>query len=311
MSIQGNQSNLFEKTSPAEVWQWDASKRALDDLFSLARQYKSSREYFELIQFIGRFRFYSPFNAVLIYTQMEGATYVAPPHKWKREYKRRIKTGARPIVILQPKGPVMFVFDVSDTEPEEAAPPLPQKVENPFAVRQGKVGSELWTTIDNAKRDGVSVIEKDAGSQSAGSIRVAQPGNELKVLSRVKPMEEYVTVPVRYEMLLNAKHTPESKYATLVHELAHLYCGHLGTPNEKWWPDRRGLSQEVCEFEAESVSYLLCKRLGIASPSDEYLSGYLKANEETPQMSLDCVLKASGLIEQMGRERLKPRKDEE
>jgi hypothetical protein len=311
MSIQGRQAYLFDESSPAGVWQRDSAKRALDDLFSLARQYKSSKEYFELIRFVGRFRFYSPFNAMLVHAQMEGARYVAPPHRWLREYKRRIKTGARPIVILQPKGPVMFVFDVSDTEPEEGAPPLPTKVETPFAVRQGKVGSELWRTIDNAKRDGISVIEKDAGSQSAGSIRVAQPGNELKVLSKVKPAEEYVTVPVRYEMLLNAKHTSEAKYATLVHELAHLYCGHLGTPNEKWWPDRRGLSQEVCEFEAESVSYLLCQRLGIGSPSDEYLSGYLEANEESPQMSLDCMLKASGLIEQMGRDRLKLRKENE
>ncbi len=35
---------------------------------------------------------------------------------------------------------------------------------------------------------------------------------------------------VRYELLLNAKHSPEQKYATLAHELAHLYCGHLGSP---------------------------------------------------------------------------------
>lgn len=311
MSIQGRQGELFEEASPAVAWQRDAAKRALDELFSQARQYKTSREYLELLRFVGRFRFYSPFNAVLIHSQMEGARYVAPPHRWQREYKRRIKTGARAIVILQPKGPVMFVFDVSDTEPEEGAPPLPPRVLNPFAVRRGRVGSELWSTIENAKRDGVSVIEKEAGSQSAGSIRVAQAGKELKFLSRSRPAKEYVTVPVRYEMLLNTNHTAEVKYATLVHELAHLYCGHLGTPNEKWWPDRRGLWQEVCEFEAESVSYLLCRRLGIGSPSAEYLAGYMKAHEETPQMSLDCVLKASGLIEQMGREPLKPRKDEE
>lgn len=311
VSIQGEQPYLFEESSPAGVWEQDAARRALDELVSLARQYKSSKEYFDLLRFIGRFRFYSPFNAMLIHAQMEGARFVAPPHRWLRDYKRRIKTGARPLVILQPMGPVMFVFDVSDTEPEDGATPLPPEVERPFEVRKGRVGRELWITVENAKRDGISIIEKDAGSQSAGSIRVAQPGKQLKVLSKNKPVEEYVTVPVRYEMLLNAKHSSEAKYASLVHELAHLYCGHLGTPNEKWWPDRRGLSREVCEFEAESVSYLLCSRLGVDSPSDEYLSGYMKVNEDTPPMSLDCVLKASGLIEQMGRERLKPRKEKE
>jgi hypothetical protein len=311
MSIQGKQASLFEESSPAGVWQRDAARRALDDLFSLARQYKTSKAYFGLLKFIARFRFYSPFNAMLIYTQMEGARFVAPPHRWLRDYKRRIKTGARPLVILQPMGPVMFVFDVADTESEGDAPPLPPEVEKPFEVRHGSVGRELYSTIENAKRDGISIIEKDAGSQSAGSIRIAQPGKHLKVLSKSKPKPEYVMVPVRYEMLLNRNYSSEAKYATLVHELAHLYCGHLGTPNDKWWPDRRGLTQEVCEFEAESVSYLLCARLGISSPSDEYLSGYLKENEETPSLSLDCVLKASGLIEQMGRERMKPRKEEE
>jgi hypothetical protein len=311
MSIQGRQASLFEESSPAGVWQRDAARRALDDLFSLAKQYKTSKAYFDLLKFIARFRFYSPFNAMLIYTQMKGAKFVAPPHRWLRDYKRRIKTGAQPLVILQPMGPVMFVFDVADTEPEEDAPPLPPEVEKPFEVRHGSVGRELYSTVGNAKRDGISIIEKDAGSQSAGSIRVAQPGKHLEALSKSKPKPEYVVVPVRYEMLLNRNYSSEAKYATLVHELAHLYCGHLGTPNDKWWPDRRGLTQEVCEFEAESVSYLLCTRLGISSPSDEYLSGYLKENEETPPLSLDCVLKASGLIEQMGRERLKPRKEEE
>lgn len=44
----------------------------------------------------------------------------------------------------------------------------------------------------------------------------------------------------------------------------------LGTPNKKWWPDRRGLSSSASEFEAESVSYLVCNRLGIETPAEEY-----------------------------------------
>jgi hypothetical protein len=41
------------------------------------------------------------------------------------------------------------------------------------------------------------------------------------------------------------------------------------------------------------------------------LSGYVDKNEETPAISLECVMKAAGLIEQMGCERLKPRKEKE
>jgi hypothetical protein len=51
-------------------------KAALDELFTLARIYNSSDAYLALMRFVGRFRFYSPFNAMLIYTQMPGARFV-------------------------------------------------------------------------------------------------------------------------------------------------------------------------------------------------------------------------------------------
>jgi len=296
------------EVSPAQTWDKNAARRALDDLFSLARQYRSSRSYQELMTFIGRFRFYAPFNAMLIHMQMPGASYVAPPHRWIEEYRRRIRPGARPLVILQPMGPVMFVFDVSDTEPEENAPPLPQEVESPFAVRQGRIGKELSRTIENAKGDGIEVVERQAGSQSAGQIAVARQGRQLTVLIRRKPKPEFATVPLRYEILLSSSHSKEAKYATLVHELGHLYCGHLGTPDDKWWPDRRRLSHEHQELEAESICNLACMRLGIENPSAEYLAGYLPTNMDMPDISLDRVLTAVHLIEQMGRIRLGPRR---
>jgi hypothetical protein len=303
------QVSLFDEATSTDDAALLEVHGALDELFSGARQYRSSQEYMELLSFVGRFRFYSPFNAMLIHIQMPGATYVATPHRWIKEYGRRIRTGARPLVILQPMGPVMFVFDVSDTEPGEHAKPLPREVENPYEVRQGSIGGELGLTIENAKRDGISVSEEKAGSQSAGLIRTVAPGRHLQVTTKLKPSPEYTTVPLRYELLMNARHSAEAKYATLTHELAHLYCGHLGTPNEKWWPDRHSLANDLCEFEAESVSYLVCSRLGIDSPSAEYLAGYIKSYDETPPISLDCVMKAGGLIEQMGRTRQKPRKE--
>jgi hypothetical protein len=84
-----------------------SSRRALDDLFSLARQYRSSGGYASLLSFVSRFRFYAPYNALLVHIQMPGATYVAPARRWLESYGRRIRPEARPIVILQPRGPVM------------------------------------------------------------------------------------------------------------------------------------------------------------------------------------------------------------
>ncbi len=297
-----NQQELFDDhfdgDTPAEKWQLDSDKRALDELFTRTLSYRSSGAFNDLLQFVSYFRFYAPFNAMLVHIQKPGARFVAPPHRWLKDYGRTVKPGAQPLVILQPMGPVMFVFDSSDTEGR----PLPPDVENPFAVRSGRIGKELGSTIENVKRDGVRITQVPYGSQMAGSMsRTRSPGVTVK-------FREEHEIPLRFEMTLNDNHSQESQYATLVHELAHLYCGHLGTPNDKWWPDRRGLPKGVREFEAESVAYVVCRRLGIDPKSEEYLSGYVKSDGEVPPISLECVMKVAGLIEQMGKQKLKQRK---
>ncbi|MHB8766854.1 MAG: ImmA/IrrE family metallo-endopeptidase [Deferrisomatales bacterium] len=303
---QAVQLSLFDDPVGPEP-EADAARRALDELFAFARAYRSGESYRELLEFVSRFRFYAPFNALLVHVQMPGATFVAPAHRWWRDYGRRILRGARPLIILQPMGPVMFVFDVADTEPEADAPPLPPEVVRPFEVRRGRVQGELDRTIENAKRDGVAVTTQAVGSQRAGSIGAVPAGRHLFAPKRLKPEPEHVKLPLRYEVCLSSTLSAEARYATLVHELAHLYCGHLGTPDDRWWPDRRRLDRRAREFEAESVCYLVCRRLGLEPPSDEYLSGYLKATGDVPEISLECVVKAAGLIEQMGAGALKLR----
>ena len=292
-------------TTPPDA---ESTQAALDELFAVARKYNSSDAYLAMLQFVGRFRFYSPFNAMLIYAQMPGARFVSTPLRWRRGYHRDIKVTARPIVILQPMGPVLFVFDVSDTEALPNAPPLPAQAERPFAVHGGKIGMQLPLTIENAKRDGIRASDRADGSQRAGSIQWATGQQYLEVTISKKPILKTARVPLWFELVLNSKLSAEANFATLVHELAHLYCGHLGTPNDRWWPDRQHLSHAVREFEAESVSYLVCTRLGIDSGSAEYLAGYVRNFPAPPPISLDRVMKSAWLIEQMGRGRLGLRK---
>ena len=85
----------------------------------------------------------------------------------------------------------MFVFDVSDTEPLPDAKPLPRHVTDPFAKHgPGWVDGELEWTVENAKRDGVRIAERDGGSQSAGQISVVEPGTFVSFQFRTRPYPE-------------------------------------------------------------------------------------------------------------------------
>jgi hypothetical protein len=96
------------------------------------------------------------------------------------------------------------------------------------------------------------ISERADGSQRAGSIQWAASGQHLEFTIATKPLPKSTQVSLWFELLLNSVLSAEARYGTLVHELAHLYCGHLGTPNGRWWPDRQNLSLAVREFEAES-----------------------------------------------------------
>jgi len=115
-------------------------------------------------------------------------------------------------------------------------------------------------------------------------------------------------VNVFYQLVVNRKLSEEEKFATIVHELGHLFCGHLGSPVPDLYPSAAGLSLSEGEFEAESVTWLVCERLGIDNPSASYLSGYLGKDRQIPRISFETVLKAAGMVESMTQKTQQPQK---
>jgi hypothetical protein len=157
------------------------------------------------------------------------------------------------------------------------------------------------TTLLNLFRDRVYYAESDMGTALAGSIRHAPGARQIPVGD--------ASVKALYQVLVNRNLEDEPKYASMVHELAHLYCGHIGSPDETWWPNRSTGGEFTGEFEAETVTWLVCERLGIDNPSAEYIAGYLNVMPEVPEISLECVLKAVLYIETMGKRRLGERRE--
>lgn len=263
----------------------DLAVRALDELFVRSKSYRSSENYFELLNFISKFPSLSPFNAFLIHTQNAGVQIVQTAKKWKK-YQRTVIPLARPLVILIPFGPVSFVYDVVDTEGR----PLPRELADPFFTQGPFSFKVLERTLANCDRDQISIRMHELVRAVAGYAERKQDAFHVTIRK---------TLPA-------AQH-----YATLVHELGHIFAGHLGTTQRHWWNDRSKTSPSVKEIEAESISYLVSVRGGLTTSSAEYLSNYVRENDEVPQFSLETVLTVSGYIEMMGKRILSKRQPSE
>lgn len=255
---------------------------ALDELFYNSATYHSSQKYFSLLQFINKFPKLSPFNAYLVQMQNSGVTIVNSPAQW-RKLGRYVKYQARPLVILVPFGPVQFVYDIADTEGE----PLPEYFISPFATVGYLDHDRYHKTIENAIKIGFDVKEYDMHKNSAG-------------------FAEYKNN--KFSVSLNSTFLLNDKFSTLIHELAHIFCGHLGTDKNSWWQYRRDLEKSIREIEAESISYLVCNRIGLETTSDKYLSSYIQDHQKLPNISFNSILLVSGYIEQMGSKTFKPKK---
>lgn len=266
----------------------------LDKLFEEVGTYRSSADFVELLKFIKRFRHIAPYNAMLIHIQKPGSVYVASASDWKNRFNRDIKPGARPLVILRPFGPVAFVYEVNDTQGDN----LPPEIQDPFEAYGIVSELEIEKFIRSSLYSGIRIAEGDYGSTLAGQVQVADSVAQFNGKSFRVP----------FSMTVNRNLDTATKLATIYHELGHVFCGHLFSPQIKL-PQRYYLSEEEREFEAESVCWLLCERQGIVNPSAEYLNDYLGKNGEIPNISVDAVLKAVGAIEQIKMGVRQPKKE--
>ena len=266
----------------------------IDSLYDSVKAFRTTERTGNLLHFVARFPRIAPYNAMLVYFQKPGSVFVATARQW-REFGRYPKTNANPLVILKQFGPVAFVYDVGDTEGE----PLPEGILDPFGIKGHFDERKHRKLLDNMTREGIALSYGDYGPNMAGKIRKLDTYRIFAIPSRTK------TLQVRncFEIVVNKNLSMVAESATIFHELGHYFCGHFPMDgNIKHVPQRETseLSDGVKEFEAETVCWLICERLGIDNPSEEYLSGYLEKNHEIPEgISIDAILKACGRIESM------------
>ena len=100
-----------------------------------------------------------------------------------------------------------------------------------------------------------------------------------------------------YRIHINRNHDVPVQFATLAHELGHLFLGHLGPDKMLNVPERPRMTHGQRELEAESVTYLVSARNGIFCKSEQYLSDYVSQHTTIDDIDLYQVMRAAGKIE--------------
>ncbi len=253
------------------------AESTIDALIHASTVYGNSGKLQEAVNFMARFKNYSPFNNMLVWLQHPSCSFYATRKDWKDRFSRVPKRDARPMIILAPMHPVLLVYDLDQTE----GPPLPEHLTS-FASATGAWNPSWWRlSTENAAKDAIRVSVRELAFLRAGyAARVASTVHKMLV--------------VISEGLDEA-----SRFGTLCHELAHIYLGHLGSDEDYWWPSRSGLDRRSMEVEAEAAAFIVTSRLGLKLTSAEYVSAYLEGGKVPAGVSLDLIAKVAGRIENM------------
>ena len=131
-----------------------------------------------------------------------------------------------------------------------------------------------------------------AGAGYAAQIELLANPREIVIPINKKDNIKY---KAHYLISVNETLSVSARYTSIMHELGHFFCRHLIPPyGTDWWNVRR-LSHADKEFEAESVAWLVCERLNINNPSENYLAGY-QAEMIPDNVSIDHIFKAHNEI---------------
>lgn len=278
-------------------------KSNLDELYSNVENFRESESFQQMLDFVSSFKKLSPYNAFLLYQQRPGAKYVLNAAQWLKLYKRKIKPNARPLIILVPFGPVDYVYDISDTySPERGLNPslfdqtddeFLESIIEPYKTSGYEPRNEMNSLELSMMYQGILLEDKlNVGNSYAGQIEVLTDYHPVMMVEYKK-----TEIPITANYLLSVRDKAKwgEKFATVIHELGHLFCHHLSAVPSKAWT-KRNLDHTTEEFEAEAVSYIICTRYGVLTPSAEYLRGYYQKNKNIPAISVETVFTACNTI---------------
>lgn len=264
-----------------------------------------SENYENFLKTMGKFHNYSLNNMILISSQNPNATLVAGYDSWSKKFGRFVKKGEKGIKILVPapykKKVMQDVVDEKTGQVKTGKDGMPMQEETEIEVPGFKIAtvfdieqtygpelptlgvSELSGSVEKyedlmiglRKASPVSIVLDDISGGAKGYFSASE-----HMIHVQKGMSEIQTIK------------------TMVHEIAHAICHDTiqNSNSEK----KTDISRGKKELEAESISYVVCQKLGIDSTGD-YSFGYIAGwsgdkSMEDLKGSLSTIKQASSKI---------------
>ena len=275
------QPTLFDNVITTSEVSYD--KFTIDELFKRSLKYKNSKEFIKFFQFIASFNHYSRYNTMLVYIQNPEVTFFGGTTFW-RHRGRSINIEAKPLLILCPNGPMMCVYDIFDTSGKATPLEYLNKGSGNSDI-EGVISQKIYdNTIKQVKNWGINLAYKPLSFFKGGFITTLLSG--------------------KLDIVLKENATKEENFSVLIHELAHLFLGHTGhstiknsTRNKEITLLQRKYDKTTRELEAETVSYLICSKLGLKTTSAEYLGVYIRNESDLLNFNFELVIKIADKIE--------------
>jgi antirestriction protein ArdC len=240
----------------------------------------------QFLTFAASFHSYSFNNVLLILSQCENASQVAGFRKWQ-QHGRQVRKGERAIKIFGYSTKKVTVENKDGEEEEKRVARFP--ILSVFDVSQTDVvDAELAAATQLATR---LTGDDDHGVIEALTGYLVGEGWQVRTEAMGGGKNGFAD-PETKSIVLGEYLSPEQAAKTLIHEAAHIVCGHVDDLDE--YTRHRGLM----ETEAESVAYVVAGVLGFdtAAYSIGYIAGWADADTDLIRSTAAAVLKAAHVI---------------
>jgi len=262
----------------------ERKKMLLSQLKSLSSQIVTDED--KIKAFAERWRSgfhdYSFANTLLILWQYSGATLCAGMRQWNKK-GRRIKKGSKAIWILAPS---IHKMKVSNS-------PSPDEDQETEEDKETRVLRGFLNVM-------VFAYEQTEGKElDMGNVLITGPENIT-----VELLSQAFDIPVEFtqgtfdgytdgkKIAISRRKNKQQESACYLHELAHIMLGHSRGIGGK----RSDISQKQRELEAESVSYIVGRCIGLDNEGAKYYLGHYSASDKSVQESAVHIISTADKI---------------